>query len=73
MVTALKDDVGWRFEEVEVVPTTVSRGTYLVEPAVQGSASYARTMETMNLMGAGVSVFIPPPEVPRGLDGWGVE
>ncbi|MEX0863413.1 MAG: CapA family protein [Acidimicrobiia bacterium] len=52
MVTARSSDSGWRFEEVGVIPTFVSRGSYLVQPAPPGSASFERTMSVMNMMGA---------------------
>jgi poly-gamma-glutamate synthesis protein (capsule biosynthesis protein) len=63
LATARSGPAGWRFEEIEVVPIFVSRGSYLVQPAPMGSASYQRTMEVMNMMGAGIEAHSPPPVV----------
>lgn len=63
MATARRTDTGWRFEELEVVPTQVVRGSQIV-PVSEGSASWARTMEAINTMDAGVEPF--PGHVRRG-------
>jgi hypothetical protein len=52
------------------VPTTVVRGSYLVQPAEPGSDSYRRTMETVGLLGAEVGVYSPPRQVSWR---WGLE
>jgi poly-gamma-glutamate synthesis protein (capsule biosynthesis protein) len=70
LATAHSDGSAWRFDEVSVVPTTVVRGSYLVQPAEPGSSSYARTMETVGLLGTVVEVYSPPRHV--GLT-WGLE
>lgn len=71
LARAHQGPAGWRFAEVGVVPTQVSRGSYLVEPAPLGSDSYQRTMAVMNMMGAGVEAFAPPLVISRA--GWELE
>jgi poly-gamma-glutamate synthesis protein (capsule biosynthesis protein) len=70
VATARNDGSRWRFDEVAVVPTTVARGTYQVQPAEPGSASYARTMETVRLLGAAIDVYSPTRHVAQT---WGLE
>jgi poly-gamma-glutamate capsule biosynthesis protein CapA/YwtB (metallophosphatase superfamily) len=57
VVTANRHPGGWKFDQVEVVPTAVSRGSYAVVPAPEGSPSFQRTMGAINAMGAGIEVF----------------
>lgn len=57
MVTANRHPGGWRFDQVEVVPTRVTRGSYAVVPAAEGSGSFQRTMGVIKAMGAGIEVF----------------
>jgi hypothetical protein len=56
MVRARRVDGVWRFDQVEVVPTQVTTRSVIV-PAPEGSDSWRRTMETVNLMGAEVQPF----------------
>jgi poly-gamma-glutamate synthesis protein (capsule biosynthesis protein) len=67
MARAVQRQGGWTFEKVEVVPTRVVRGTYEIIPAEDGSASYARTMNAVNSMGAGIGVYRLPGMTPAQL------
>ena len=60
VVRAVGRDGGWRIDEVEVVPTRVTRRSYRVIPAEPGSVSFQRTMDAINSMGAGVGVYDLP-------------
>lgn len=57
MVTANLHPAGWRFDQLEVVPTNVTRGSYVVVPAPEGSPSFQRTMSAINAMEAGIEPF----------------
>ncbi len=58
MVNAVRRGGSWRFETAEVVPTQVVAGTYRVVPVDRESTSFARTMEAINSMGAGIGVYM---------------
>lgn len=60
MVEAVEGPGGWRFESVSAVPTLVSRYSYRIVPAEEGSPSFARTMGTLNSMGTPVGVYRLP-------------
>lgn len=70
VVTAQRDDQGWRFASVEVVPTWVDepqRG-HVVRIADPGSVPFNRTMNAINMLGAEIEIF-ELPEKPTALQG----
>lgn len=59
IATAQWSDGKWRIAKLEVVPTTINRNTMAIEPAPDGSTSFARTMAALNAYGADVGVYQP--------------
>ncbi len=66
IVTARRDEDGWRFDQVSVVPTYVDEPEqgHVIRIASPGSTPYTRTMNAIGLMGFDVPIYQPPP-LPR--------
>lgn len=60
MIEAVEGPGGWRFESVSAVPTLVSRYSYRIVAAEDGSPSFARTMNALESMGTRVGVYEIP-------------